>query len=188
VSSSQGRGFFGWLSHRWQYHTKPRLQASHWGYPEEFQEAPFGHYLHAHMNIQVTKGLAAQMVMYHYDFIPEDDKLTRRGHQQLRKLARGFVRDIHPLIIEQTPGRRELDEARRRYVLAELERMHVPVPGEWVRVGLPSAEGTRGQEAQLIDLNLLRQTQMGGAGAGFGGGVSGGGVEEFVAPPAGGGG
>ncbi len=184
VGGGQGRGIFGWLSHRWQYHTKPRLQASHWGYPEEFQEAPLGYYVYANMNVQVTKGLAAQMVMYHYDFIPEDDKLTHRGHQQLRKLARGLVRDFYPLIIEQTPGRRELDEARRRYVLAELERMHMPVPGEWVRVGLPSVEGMRGEEAQLIDLNLLRQTQAGGAGAGFGSPVSGSGVEEFVAPAA----
>src|SRR5262245_39281358 len=91
VHSYEDRPIWHWpiigpLHDRWITTTKPHLQASHWGYPEYFEERPFGTYVLQAEQMQVTNGLRDQQVLYEYDFNPGDRsaKLSPRGEYQLR--------------------------------------------------------------------------------------------------------
>ena len=150
--------------------TKACLQESHWGYPEYFEERPFGTLVDAHMTKQVANGAAARMVLYRYDFhegiLGDVRTLNPHGQRRLRRIAQ-LMRccDKCPLIIEPSGGRRDLDESRRHHVLEQLANMNSVTSDEMVVVRTPQSAGLRGDEAIAIGDNLIRQTEMGGAGA-----------------------
>ncbi|HUT12984.1 MAG TPA: hypothetical protein VMY42_20985 [Thermoguttaceae bacterium] len=141
---------------------KACLQESHWGYPEEFEERPFGACVFAHVKTQVVNGLAAQMVLYRYDFcdetLGEPQRLNPRGVEQLNKIVGLMAANSCPLIIEPTPCNPDLDRARRDFVLQLLQASACDVPESRVVVCKPD-DGLRGEEAFEIDQNMLQQTR-----------------------------
>jgi hypothetical protein len=157
----------------WNYQAKPRLQASHWGYPEFFEEMPWGSSVRAHQCAQIASGLENRLVLYQYDFHEGSVTLNRTGQLRLRDLAAAYPHwSHHRLVIESTPDNPPLAIARRNHVMALLHDHDVPAR---VEVDSPSGLLPSGDELILTNKNLLRQLQTGGTPISPGGGRSGGG-------------
>jgi hypothetical protein len=151
---------------------KSALQASHWGYPSEFCERPFGSYLRSAMASQVENGLAVQMVLYRFDFVAPNGapgvELNRAGRARLEKVA-GLTSIMPcPLVIEVDETDPALNAARRAHVLNLLRTVEPSFPDERVVVARPAARGLAGDEALLIQQNLMLQTQLGASVGGAG--------------------
>jgi hypothetical protein len=159
----------GPLHRRWITHTKPHLQASHWGYPEYFVERPYGSYVIQAEQMQIVNGLRDQQVLYNYDFTTDEEspRLTPRGEYQLDKIVQRMQIAPCPIIIQISDVNNpnpELDEERRQSVLEELRKRGVPAADDMVVVGRPPVPGLQGIEAGLIYNNLLGQTEARGGG------------------------
>jgi hypothetical protein len=185
---------------RWEYYWKPLHQECWWGYPEEFEEAPFGSAVEAHIRVQLDNAEAARMTLYQYDFVDGTDLLKPRGKDQLAKIAALASRNFFPIVIENSAEvdevdeqarrfneqARQLDEQRRQTVLRELRQNGCPIADERVVIGAPISRGLNGRDAVRIEQNLNRNTKqkglilqgsggtsqggMGGAGGGMSGG------------------
>jgi len=81
-----------WRSQRDVHHST--MQAKMWGYPEEFEAPPLGHFVKSHFRTMVANGEIAQMVLYRYDFVDGHEFLNLRGRDQLVKIANA-VATIH---------------------------------------------------------------------------------------------
>lgn len=163
------------------YHTrvKPCLQASHWGYPEEFCERPFGAYVRANLCAQIRNGLQDQLILHRYDFVdpslPDAYQLKPRGRYELAKIVASLQQ--HPMLqngfqtiaVEETVDQPQLNEARRQYVLQQLELMQFPLGSEQVVIARAPTLGMSGEEALPVYNNLQLLWQMGGRGTGMGG-------------------
>jgi hypothetical protein len=143
-------------------------RCGHHGYL--FGADPFGFCVCGALNAQISNGLAAQLVLYRYDFNnapataggdsidPAD--LNPRGRRQLLKVAELLNGLAMPPVIIEASDNRQFDEARRQKVITSLaELMGSPVPEEWVVIGEPIANALNGEEAAIIHDNLLRQTE-----------------------------
>lgn len=140
--------------------------------------------------MQVARGLQDQMVLYDYDFHEgaNADQLSSQGRHQLEKFAQLVASHGFPVVIQPSEGRPELEAARQAHVAMELAAMTPAATENSVVVARPRAPGLRGQEALIIDQNLIRQTQArgrlmtgsGGGGFGFTGsvGLDSGGTEQ----------
>jgi len=159
-------GPLGPLGRWWHYRAKPRLQASHWGYAENFHERPFGTVVREHLQAQVFNGLADQMVLYQYDFsdgpAPAVSQLNPRGRERLRELARMSNEMGLPITIERARNNVVVDHAHRRAVLRELDRQGIRLSPEMVVVAKPRAFGIGGEDAEIMFSNLLEQTRSRG--------------------------
>jgi hypothetical protein len=142
---------------------------SGWFYGSE----PFGLCVFGALNSQISNGLAAQLVLYRYDFNNPPVKsaansidaanLNPRGRLQLLKVAELLNRVPMPPVVIEASDDPEIDRARRQSVIVALsEAMGSPIPGEWVVVDRPAANPLSGEEAAIIHDNLLRQTESGG--------------------------
>jgi len=149
---------------RWRNHCHDKL----WGYPGEFIDAPLGASVRAHVSVQVVAGQAARMALYQYDFVPMTAQLKPRGRAGLAQIAEWTLCIPAPVFVEPTPGRPDLDEARRQSVWRELAAGGYRVPGERIVIGYPSPLGLGGAESLILDRNRLAQTLSRGAGAGGG--------------------
>ncbi len=158
------------LKCRWHNVFVPRKTAWYWGNAEEFCERPFGTYARAAWNTQVVNGLAAQIVLYRFDFrdpaatsTERAAKLNFRGHERLIKIVEKLKYVAAPLTIEMS-GDKELDEMRRQYVIDFLQDdLEFPLPEESVVIGRPTARGLDGEEAFAGYQNLMLQTKSAGA-------------------------
>ena len=161
----------------WRQRRKAHCRDVMWGYPEEFEPKPLGAAVNAIAEKQVARGQEARMVLYEYDFLPSSDQLKPRGKTGLAKMSEWMAHGAAPLLIEPTPGRPDLDEARRAAVWRELQCGPAAVPLEMIVIGRPDVLGLRGGEALLVDKNLMMQTSARGTamGGGGGGGLMGGG-------------
>jgi hypothetical protein len=126
------------------------LQGILWGYPEEFRARPLGQAVHDNALAMVNNGVAAHMVLYHYDFIEGSDALNPHGRDQLAKIVSRLGGNAFPIIIERTPGVPGLAEARRQAVINVLGHNAIPVGPERVVIGPPIAVGISGTEADLV--------------------------------------
>jgi hypothetical protein len=137
------------------------------------------------MDRQIVNGLADQMVLYDYDFLPSPhaSRLSVHGRLRLEKYTRMVLKRGIPITIQASPGRPQLDVARRVSVVEELRAIDSSATADWVLVGIPHAKGLRGEEALEIDANNLLNTQqrggllpvssgMSGAGSDQGSGIS----------------
>jgi hypothetical protein len=144
----------------WQDRAKPFMQYTHWGYPEYFEETPFGTSVRAHQRAQISSGWAARLVLYQYDFCDGGVTLNPSGQRRLKDLATGFdCWSHHRLLIEATPDRPQLAAARRNHVTKMLHDSGIPAH---VEVGTPTGFMPTGDEALLMNMNLLRQVRSGG--------------------------
>jgi hypothetical protein len=153
---------------------RQRTYGSCWGLSEEFIPQPLGGFLYAHCNVQVANGIAARLVLYHYDFVDGTDQLNLKGRDRLQQFAGLLCACPAPLIIERTPYTPGLDQARRLTVLNALGQGPAPVPADRVVIGPAPARGLDGLEGEIVFQNLLIQTQSGGTAQGAGGGSVGG--------------
>jgi hypothetical protein len=147
----------------WKDKVKPWLQRTHWGYADEFHPVTFGVSVNEHFKTQICNGLAAQLVLYVYDFrndsAAEANLLNSHGQRQLYRIARiAESTGLYPIGIEAS-GNAILDAARRDEVIRQLSAAHSTIPAEWVVVGRPAALGMRGSDAAEIYKGLLRNTQ-----------------------------
>jgi hypothetical protein len=171
---------------RWQQF-KVRLWSC-LGFEPEFESEPLGASVYATYRTHVDNGIAAWMVLYHYDFVDKTAALNTRGQDKVAKIATFMAHNGFPIIIERIPSNPALAEARRLAVLNQFGRSGITVPPERIVVGLPIAKGLHGVEAEIIYQNLLTQTRerglvtgaasgfVGAATSPFGAGAGGGGV------------
>jgi hypothetical protein len=145
----------------WQ-RCRQNLQECFIGYPEEFTAPALGHFVYQHGRTEVANGDAARMTLYHYDFQEGRAALTSRGKDQLAKIIGLLPQNFFPIVIERTTDAPELAVARRRVVLGELAKGTFPVPPERVVIGIPTANGLNGVEAEIIYRTLKTQTENGG--------------------------
>jgi hypothetical protein len=131
---------------------------------------PLGSSLRGVMVAQIQNGLAARMVLYHFDFYPGEGELTPRGRRQLYKISQRLSQVAAPIQIQPT-GNSELNEARRSSVLAELAAFSIPVPEDRVQIAVRTVRALEGQDAIAIERKLQRlgpvalpNTQPAGAG------------------------
>jgi hypothetical protein len=103
------------------------------------------------------------MVLYQYDFVPCEGRLSVRGRMQLWKIAERAAHNPFPIIIEASRDDSALDAARHAAVVAELAGLPCPVAAERVFIGPSLTRGLDGLDAEIIHQNLLNQTR-GGAG------------------------
>lgn len=138
----------------WTSLIKPSMQASHWGYRDEFCEQPFGANVHSHIQTQVFNGLADQMVLYEYDFHddrgPDADKLNARGIYQLEKIVERFLHGLSWIVVASTEGKPDLDQARKQAVERQLEEMRVPFSSDQVVIRRAPKQMLGASEALLI--------------------------------------
>jgi hypothetical protein len=158
---------------RWRQRRRARAQDKCWGYPEEFQDAPLGAMLNAHMTAGIASGQAARMVLYQYDFYPESNQLKPRGKAQVAKIASWLSMNPFLIFVEPSGSDAGLDEARRQIVWRELAGGPCPVPLERVVVGTGASNGINGLEALAIDRSRYNQTSARGVGAGAAAGAPG---------------
>ena len=181
-----------WERHQMRkWEKKRRMQYAFMGYPEEFCEQPLGMALYGNLNTQIANGVAAKLVLYHFDFVDGGSQLNWKGRQQLAKHAAVMNGNVYPLVIEQSPDQPELDEARRAAVQQALTQNQSPISVDRVVVGIPTAVALPGQQAVGLNANLQRDTQAGGVSnlapgsfraGGIIGGISGGASGSTTAP------
>jgi hypothetical protein len=168
-----------WRAGRDQHHVS--LQGKMWGYPEEFEAPPLGHFVKSHFRTMVANGEIAQMVLYRYDFVEGQEFLNLHGRDQLVKIANA-VSTIHaPIIIERTPDCPQLAEMRRHAVLNVLLQNGVPVTPERIVIGVPIPNGLSGVEAALLEGRSLENMRIqstpipavGSSGGAFGSSIGG---------------
>ena len=157
---------------RWNRRRKAKCQDTLWGYPEEFVDAPLGASVQANIQVMTTKGQAARMVLYQYDFIPGTDKLKARGKLQVAKIAAWLPTNAFAVLVEPSGRGPTLDEARRQAVWREFTSGQTPIPVERVIVASPAGHGLVGIEAALMQVNRDRQTTARGISAGGSGASS----------------
>lgn len=145
-----------------KWEKKRRMQESCLGYPEEFCEQPLGVALYSQLETQVANGIAAKLVLYHFDFLDGSPQLNSKGVERLARHVAVMNRNVFPLVIEHTPETPGLDEARRITVQQAISQMQAPIAPERVIVGLPSPTGLSGKQAVILEANLLRDTRTGG--------------------------
>ncbi len=127
---------------------------------------PLGTSMQAIMKIQRAHGEAARMVLYRYDFLPDDHHLNGRGKRQLSKIARMLGRTDFPLLIEPSPADLPLDEVRRWYLIDELAKTAFAVPDDRVIIGHSPTHGLDGIDAESIHQRLLNRSLLGPSGGG----------------------
>lgn len=155
------RGLFGWRKHKAD--CKQHLERAMLGFADEFNEWPLGWSLYANMRAQVGNAEAAKLVFYHFDFVDGTPRLNLRGRDKLVNVMQRMSCSFDPVIIERTPKEPGLDVARRLTVAAALSGGPFPVPGERVVVGTPIANGLRGPDAEIMNLNRLSAVRNQGA-------------------------
>jgi hypothetical protein len=139
---------------------------------------PLGTKLYSMMDRQIANGTASRLVLYHYDFLPRDARLSHRGLRQLRKIVRMMAQSTSPLIIQATPGQPELDERRRQHVAAQSSKLSMPLPLERVIVAPSPTHGLDGIDAVINHDQLLHLMKSGGASSGAG--IMGGGAASGI--------
>jgi hypothetical protein len=161
------------------------------GLEAEFEPEPLGASVYATYGNHIANGIAARMVLYHYDFVDNTATLNTRGRDQVARIAALLAHTGPPVVIERTPSNPKLALARRLAVVNQLHQSGITLPAEWVVIGVPIANGLRGGEAEIIYQNLLSQTRerglVTGAASGFVGAAtaspSSGGGTGSPAPP-----
>lgn len=120
--------------------------------------------MRANIDTQIDNGTAAGMVLYRCDFCDPcsgaGNKLSPNGHRWPARMA-GLMEycGFYPLTIEAT-GRRELDSARRNYVLNTLGNLGFAGSADWVVIGRPEFPMLSGEEAVRVYNSMLQEARV----------------------------
>ena len=142
---------------------------------------PLGACVAQHLCVQVSNGVAAQMMLYNYDFndpiVGDPTKLSPYGLRHLGQMERWLRAGYTcPVLIEQNLGSATLDNARQMSVITSLGEAGL---APQVAVG-DGGSGLSGTESLLIHVSRLQQFAHGGpasqgtSSSGSGSGSSGG--------------
>lgn len=133
---------------------------------------------------QSAKASADRLVIYNHEWYMGGQKLGPAGRRHLEELQQQLLVCPATIVIEPQAEHEgedrftELNEIRRRMVVAALEAGGISDADTLVKVGASKAGGLDGNIAPSIYRQQLRsgnQNQGGGGGGGFGGGGGGGG-------------
>jgi hypothetical protein len=160
---------------------KARKQACYWGYCQYFDERAFGICVEQAMEGQIRAGIAAQSMLYDYDFYAQDSdrvgQLTPRGRWQLTKIVSRMQSVPGPVLIEIDEDDPALNEARRLSVVAALADTGIANPEQFVlfaqpRFGWTGLEAIETAEALITSARRRGRTVSPGEQSTFGRGVS----------------
>jgi hypothetical protein len=117
------------------------------GYPEYFPEPPLGATLCETFGVMKARADGHEFFLYRSDFMADSTTLTPGGAQRLTAMTNRLPRWLGPIVLEWTPDRPGLAEARREAVLVALRRAGIETGDERVLVGPSPYNGLNGQEA-----------------------------------------
>ncbi len=155
------------------------------GVPELFDEPPLGASLVATNAVMRAKAAGHVFTLYQSDFHVDSTALTPLGAGRMARICGDLRCWLGPVVVEATPEKPGLAEARREAVLAALRRAGNDVVDERVAIGPGVAPGLLGTDAAanyviLINRDLqapstfsvtpAQSTSPGGASGGSGGG------------------
>src|SRR5579883_586616 len=148
--------------HRMFHHTAHALDDTFIGYPDTFIEPPLGAYIRRQFAVEVSKADPHRFTLYHSDFLPGTDRFSPNGASRFNLMFARLPTSTGPILIEWQPARPALAEARRKAVLATLERAGHPVPDDRVVIGPSPYPGAMGIEAAGHDGNVIASSQAAG--------------------------
>jgi hypothetical protein len=130
------------------------------GVPELFDEPPLGASLYGTFGVMRARAAGHVFTLYHSDFLVDAATLTPDGAGRLNRICGNLRGWLGPVVVEATPARPDLAEARRATVLALLRRTGQDVGDERVVVGPPVAPGLYGTDAASNYLILINRDQQ----------------------------
>lgn len=128
-------------------HTFRVLQDQLIGYPSEFVEPPVGFYVHEYANVMRAKADPHRFTLYRSDFLDGSDRLSPSGASRFNLMATRLASWPGPVLIEWSPDRPGLAEARKNSVLAYMQQAGVAVIPERVVIGPSPYPGLFGTDA-----------------------------------------
>jgi hypothetical protein len=147
------------LLHRMFHHTAHTLEDTLIGYPQTFVEPPLGAYINRQFTIQVAKADPHRFTLYRSDFLPGTDRFSPIGASRFNLMFGRLGAWFGPVVVEWTPDQPALAQARRRAVLATLEKAGRPILAERVVIGPSPYPGAIGDEAGNNFTNTLLRSR-----------------------------
>ncbi len=117
------------------------------GDPDLFAEPPLGAYLVATNAVMLAKAEPHRFTLYRSDFLVDSTELSPSGAYRIGRIAAGLRCWLGPVIVEPTPDRPGLAEARRAAVIGLLAQAGGLVGPERVVIGPGVSAGLLGTEA-----------------------------------------
>jgi hypothetical protein len=133
------------------------------GIPELFDEPPLGASLGATNAVMRAKAAGHVFTLYRSDFHVDAAELTPMGSGRMARICGDLRGWLGPVVVEATPDKPGLAEARREAVLATLRRGGHDVVNERVVIGPGVAPGLLGTDAGSNYLILINRDQQGPA-------------------------
>ncbi len=164
----------------WPYHHSDHTCKTYGG-PPYF---PVGQVTDSHWETQQTNAEAADFIFYDHEFRYDTTKhvetaqLSPRAKKKLEQVALRLEHVPFPVIIEELPRTHDeaknhekglLEEARRKTVVEQLNRLGVTNADERVVLSNAFPEGFTGVEGERSYFNVINGAFGGGAGRRFGG-------------------
>jgi hypothetical protein len=161
------------------HHVGRVLQDNFIGYPQEFIEPPPGFTLNETFGTMKGKANVHRFTLYQSDFLDDSDRLSPVGAARFNLMATRLCGWLGPVVVEWSPDRPGLAEARRAAVVAALQGAGLPVIPERVVIGPSPYPGMLGTDAaNNYNAMIIRDQRAPAtysltptAGAGFGGGT-----------------
>jgi hypothetical protein len=117
------------------------------GDPNQFVEPPLGAYLNEHRAMMVSKADIHRFTLYQSDFVRDGTGFSSSGAKRITLMATRLPGWLGPIVIEWTPGKPELAEARKNAVVAALQANGHNIVAERVAVGPSPYNGMLGADA-----------------------------------------
>ncbi len=133
------------------------------GDPDNFYEPPLGASLNGTFAVMRAKAAPHVYTLYRSDFLVDTSTLTPVGIGRMDRICRSLRGWCGPVIVEPTPDKPGLAEARRDAVIALLQQGGNPVGAERVVIGPPVAPGLLGTDAGNNYATLIVRDQQAAA-------------------------
>lgn len=130
------------------------------GYPEQFVEPPLGFFVYESIGQMKARAENHQFTLYRSDFIDGTTSLSPMGAQRLSLMAARLPCWLGPVVVEWTPDRPGLADARRNALVATLQGAGLPIVPERVVVGPSIYPGMLGTDASNNYANLILRDQQ----------------------------
>ncbi len=171
----------------WPYHHSDHTCKTYGGPPygpAHDRPFPVGQVSDSHWETQQTNAEAADFIFYDHEFRYDTTKhvetaqLSPRAKKKLEQVALRLEHVPFPVIIEELPRTHDeaknhekglLEEARRKTVVEQLNRLGVTNADERVVLSNAFPEGFTGVEGERSYFNVINGAFGGGAGRRFGG-------------------